>query len=41
LSGLSCSLFDFIQVAMASTHSVTCDESDIINKCKNFSIYKR
>ena len=27
LSGLSCSLFDFIQVAVASTHSVTCDES--------------
>jgi len=27
LSGLSCSLFDFIQVEMTSTHSVTCDKS--------------
>ena len=27
LSGLSCSLFDFIQVAMASTYSLTCGES--------------
>ena len=27
LSELSCSLFDFIQVAMSSAHSVTCDES--------------
>ena len=31
LSGLSCSLFDFIQVAVSSAHSVTCDESASIH----------